>query len=77
LRRGAQPGQERDAVVGEIPHEVSGEAEQLATLVGMEEKQSELHYGTHLVECEFELGDDPEVATSSPDGPEQVCVVSL
>ena len=70
-RRGrrAQPGEEHAAVVGQVSHEVAGEAEQVAALVGAEQEQAEVDERADLVERELELGDDAEVAAATADAP--------
>jgi hypothetical protein len=77
LGRGAQSGEERTALVWQIAHELAGEAEHLAALIGREEEHAQVHHRPNVVERELELGDDAEVAPSSAQRPQQIGMLAL
>ncbi len=72
-----EPGHEDTAVVWECLYEVTGEAEEVPSLIRAEHEQAQLQHWSDAMKTELELGDDPEVAAAAPEGPEQIGVVRL
>jgi hypothetical protein len=74
---GAEAGEEGAALVGEIAHVLAGEPEQVASVLGADQEEAEVHDGPDGVKLELELGDHAEVSAAASEGPEEVAVIGL
>src|SRR3984893_19163067 len=74
-RRGAEAGDERGDVFRQGLDEFAAEPESFGAFVGTPEEQAELDDRSNLVEAIFERGNDPEVAASTSDRPEEVGIL--
>lgn len=73
----SEPRDEHPTVVWECLDEITGEAEEVASLVRVEHEHAQLQHWSYAMKAELELGHDPEVAAAAPEGPEQIGVVRL
>ena len=75
--RGAEPGEEHPTVLRQAADVVTGEAEQVGTLVRVKQEQTQMNHRTDRVQRELELGHDTEVAPTTADRPEEIRIFRL